>query len=154
MNRRLLILSSITVIMLGLYGCVALKSNNSLPTRHNALFKNRPPLCTDCHKPRTAKVQFERFNHTGYFLKNHRQEAYQGANICALCHQQNFCSDCHGVGNEIKPSLKKQAETYRRLHHRGDYLGRHRIDGRIDPSSCIRCHGNPKTAKTCAKCHG
>jgi hypothetical protein len=28
------------------------------------------------------------------------------------------------------------------MPHRGDYLGQHPIDGRVDPGSCVRCHGN------------
>jgi hypothetical protein len=26
------------------------------------------------------------------------------------------------------------------MPHTGDYLSRHRIDGRLDPVSCRRCH--------------
>jgi hypothetical protein len=39
------------------------------------------------------------------------------------------------------------------MPHRGDYVTRHRIDGRIDPTACFRCHGSPKRAKLCASCH-
>ena len=28
------------------------------------------------------------------------------------------------------------------LQHRGDYIVLHQIDGRLDPGSCFRCHGN------------
>jgi hypothetical protein len=71
-----------------------------------------------------------------------------------MCHQQQFCDECHGVRVEEKPSAKNKTSTFRRTPHRGDYLSRHRIDGRVDPTSCFRCHGNPKTAETCAPCHG
>ena len=146
--------SALILLMAGLFACTPLQSEHQLPKHHLALFNKRPPLCTDCHKPRTPPVQFERFNHTAYFLKNHRQEASQAANLCTICHQPQFCNDCHGVGTPLKPSIKQPTEPFRRLQHRGDYLSRHRIDARIDPSSCIRCHGNPKTARTCARCHG
>jgi hypothetical protein len=71
-----------------------------------------------------------------------------------MCHQPSYCDTCHGVGVELKPSLKNQTRTNRRMPHRGDYLSRHRIDGRMDPVSCLRCHANRKTAKTCRPCHG
>jgi hypothetical protein len=32
-------------------------------------------------------------------------------------------------------------------------LTRHRIDGRINPTKCFRCHGAPKTARSCTPCH-
>jgi hypothetical protein len=28
------------------------------------------------------------------------------------------------------------------------------MDGRINPISCFRCHGNPKSSRTCIRCHG
>jgi hypothetical protein len=71
-----------------------------------------------------------------------------------MCHQQSFCNDCHATYVELKPSIKNQDATYRRSPHRGDWLSRHRIEGSLDPTSCIRCHRNPKTATTCAPCHG
>ena len=96
----------------------------------------------------------ERYVHTADFGKSHRPEATQGEAVCAMCHQTSFCNDCHATRVELKPSLKNQTETYRSMPHRGDYLSRHRIDGRVDPTSCFRCHGNPKSARTCANCHG
>jgi hypothetical protein len=111
-------------------------------------------MCTECHEPRTEYVDYERLNHHPYFADNHRQEAYQQERLCAMCHQTSFCNDCHATRVELKPSIKNQTETYRRLPHRGDYITRHRIDGGIDPTSCFRCHGNPKTAISCARCHG
>jgi hypothetical protein len=71
-----------------------------------------------------------------------------------MCHKQSACDECHGVWVELKPSLKDQTSNYRRMPHRGDYLSRHAIDGRINPASCYRCHGNPETARTCRPCHG
>lgn len=112
------------------------------------------PICTECHDESDSGVVFRRFNHTVYFADNHRSLARQRPEICSMCHQQSSCNDCHGVSTELKLSLRRQTDTYRRTQHRGDYLSRHRIDGRIDPTSCFRCHGSPKTAKTCVRCHG
>jgi hypothetical protein len=38
------------------------------------------------------------------------------------------------------------------MPHRGEYLTRHQIDGRVDPGSCIQCHGN-RNDGSCGVCH-
>lgn len=115
---------------------------------------NKKPICSECHDEPESGVVHRRFDHSVYFLENHRAPARQRPEICAMCHQQSTCNDCHGVSTELKPSIRRQNDTYRRTQHRGDYLSRHRIDGRIDPTSCFRCHGNPKSSKSCVRCHG
>lgn len=115
---------------------------------------NKKPRCSACHDEPESGVVHRRFDHNVYFLENHRILARQRPEICAMCHQQSSCNDCHAVSSELKPSLRRQTDTFRRTQHRGDYLSRHRIDGRIDPTSCFRCHGNPKTSKSCVRCHG
>lgn len=143
-------------VLLSLGACAALDSGLKLPARHlsAADLGKKPKMCTDCHEARTTILAFGSFNHDASWLQTHRLRAYQRQAICSMCHQTSFCNDCHATRVELKPSLKNQDKTYRPTQHRGDYLARHRIDGRIDPTSCIRCHGNPKTAKTCAPCHG
>ena len=115
---------------------------------------DRPPRCSECHEEDDSGVVYRRFNHNLYFLESHRTLARQRPEICSMCHQQSFCNDCHAVSTELKPSLRRQNDTFRRTQHRGDYLSRHRIDGRIDPTSCFRCHGNPKSSRSCVRCHG
>jgi hypothetical protein len=134
----------------------ASQSSYILPTTHPRLFElgERREFCTKCHGFKKEPIDFERYNHTATFTDSHRLVAYQDEGVCALCHNQGFCSDCHATHVELKPSLKSQTENYRRVQHRGDYLSRHRIEGRIDPTSCFRCHGNPKSAQTCQSCHG
>jgi len=148
-------LTILLVSLLFLAACASLGTDVLLPVQHppEAELGQRPPNCLDCHEARGEKLPFERFVHNAYFADNHRQVAYQNAQVCSMCHQRNFCSDCHATRVELKPSLKNATETNRRMPHRGDYLTRHRIEGRVDPSSCFRCHGNPKTAQTCAVCH-
>lgn len=148
--------SSLIVIFisLSLAACAAMKAGYILPEKHPEELGRGNPVCTDCHEPSGKYIPFKRFNHTLYFLENHRLEAGQAVQVCQMCHQESFCNDCHAARVELKPSVKNQTDTYRRMPHRGDYLARHRIDGRVDPTSCIRCHGNPQTNKRCAPCHG
>ena len=144
-------------VLLALLACLlTVAVSYGRPPVHPAdadLGKKRP-VCTECHDESADGVVFKRFNHTVYFTDDHRSLARQRPEICSMCHQQSFCNDCHGVDIELKPSLRRPTETYRRTQHRGDYLSRHRIDGRIDPTSCFRCHGSPKTARSCVRCHG
>ena len=155
-NKRLLFILILLATLLLVAACSGLKSSYTPPSRHlgEADLGEKPKVCTNCHDARGEYVAYERYVHTADFGKSHRAEAYQGEAICAMCHQTSFCNDCHATRIELKPSLKNQTETYRDMPHRGDYLSRHRIDGRVDPTSCFRCHGNPKAANTCVRCHG
>jgi len=154
-NKSLLSTLTLLAIVLLVAACAGLQSSYSLPARHPDATELTvsPKVCTDCHE-RGQQLAYERYVHTADFGRNHRPEATQGEAVCAMCHQTSFCNDCHATRIELKPSLKNQTETYRSSPHRGDYLSRHRIDGRLDPTSCFRCHGNPKSAQTCASCHG
>jgi len=102
-------------------------------------------VCVMCHddKDFIRSVELPPLKtHGPTWMNIHRQQGYQQSEtLCANCHQTSFCNNCHATRVEMKPSLKNQAETYRQMPHRGDYLSRHRIDGRIDPTSCFRCHG-------------
>lgn len=152
-NFRLLILLAFLLL---LAACALDKGGYVLPEQHpvDAELPPQPPICVDCHEARNEDFNWAQFNHTVYFGEDHRQPAYRQNQVCSMCHTRSFCSDCHATRIELKPSVKNPTETYRRMPHRGDYLSRHRIDARVDPTSCFRCHGNPKTAQTCTPCHG
>lgn len=151
--RKTIILALAFLVLLA--ACATLKGNYELPAKHpEELQKGKRPVCTECHEARSEQIPYERFNHTAWFADSHRQEASQGEQMCAMCHQTGFCNDCHATRVELKPSDKNPTDNFRRMPHRGDYRSRHIIDGRIDPVSCFRCHGNPKTAVSCRSCHG
>lgn len=137
-----------------LAACAAVEGYR-LPDSHPKIYElgERREFCTKCHGYKKEPIDFERYNHTPLFTDTHRMVAYQDDRVCAICHQQSFCSDCHGQV-ELKPSLKDQTRNYSRMQHRGDYLTRHRIEGRMDPTSCFRCHGTPANSGTCRPCHG
>lgn len=144
-------------LLLGLVmACTSIQKESRLPVSHpvEADIGQQPPICVDCHEPRGDTLVLDQFNHTATFGDQHKRPAYQHEQVCSMCHQRSFCNDCHATRLELKPSLKDQSDTFRQMPHRGDYLARHRIDGRVDPTSCFRCHGNPRTAETCVKCHG
>lgn len=150
-NSNAILGITIALALLILAACAA---TYQLPAIHPMELDNKRPVCTDCHEASGEQVTFERFNHGLNWGENHRFATYQQEQVCYMCHQQSYCNDCHGVRVELKPSTRNPTETFRQMPHRGDFLTRHRIEGRIDPTSCFRCHGNPKTAQTCAPCHG
>lgn len=145
--------AAILVSGLLLVGCAALKGGYAVPSRHPEDVGRGRPACSACHEAGQA-LAYARFDHTASFAGNHSREAAQSERVCAMCHEQSFCNDCHVARSELKPSVKNATDTYRGMPHRGDYLSRHRIDARIDPTSCFRCHGNPKASKACVSCHG
>jgi hypothetical protein len=154
-KKNLFSMLTLVAIVLLVAACASLQSNTTRLAKHPtaAELDALPTNCLDCHE-RGDALRYERYVHNVDFGKSHSPEATQGEAICAMCHQTSFCNDCHATRVELKPSLKNPSDTYRNMPHRGDYLSRHRIDGRLDPTSCLRCHGNPKTAKTCVSCHG
>lgn len=136
-----------------LAACATLQGGYKLPVRHPEQLPPGRPVCTECHESKSENFNYQRFNHTLLFMEKHRQESYQDEATCRMCHATSFCNDCHATRVELKPSDRDRTGNYRRMPHRGDYLSRHRIDARIDPTSCFRCHGNPKSARSCAPCH-
>jgi hypothetical protein len=38
------------------------------------------------------------------------------------------------------------------MPHRGNYVTMHKIDGKVDPASCYRCHGRGNNER-CMSCH-
>lgn len=110
--------------------------------------------CLACHEPDDESFPYQRFKHTLIFGEKHNSVARSGQRVCEMCHRPSYCSDCHAVRAGMKPSLKRHSDPRSRTPHRGDYLTRHRIDGRLNPVKCFRCHGSPRKARTCAPCHG
>ena len=113
------------------------------------------PVCSECHSNDTAKgalKPYASFDHTPTFAKNHKSQANQDLNTCATCHAQSFCVDCHGGKVPMKPAMKLSTSPDRLAPHRGDFLTLHKIEGKLDPSSCYACHGRANNDK-CRACH-
>ena len=156
MNKSTQLLIMLLTGLVILAACSTTKTSYSPPPVHPPEAELEPgrPLCTECHDARDENVAYENFNHTAYFGEDHRQVAYQSSNICSICHAESFCSDCHTTSSELKPSLRDQSRTDRLTPHRGDFVSRHLIEAKVDPTSCYRCHGNPRSAQSCVPCHG
>jgi len=153
-RRTLLFLLAVIISLGGMSACGLLAPETSFVTTHEPLDKGRP-TCSACHENETMKGGFKTFasfDHTSDFVKNHRFQANRDLATCASCHAQAFCSDCHGGKTAMKPSVKLGDRPDRATPHRGGYLTLHRMEGKIDPSSCYKCHGRANNDK-CITCH-
>jgi len=107
-----------------------------------------PVICSQCHTDWRASM-----DHSAEFGGlRHKFSARQNKEACGLCHAESFCSDCHAHKDELKPSDKYKDAPDRALPHRGDYLNQHKIDGQINPASCMKCHGRQNNER-CRTCH-
>ena len=107
-----------------------------------------PVICSQCHDDWRGSL-----DHTAEFGGlRHKFSARQNKQACGLCHAESFCSDCHANKEQLRPSDKYKDAPERTLPHRGDYLNQHKIDGRVNPASCMRCHGRQNNER-CKACH-
>jgi hypothetical protein len=127
-------------------GLAACAENKSIAKWH-PVEVTTPVLCSKCHTDSRSTL-----DHLPNYIERHKFYASQQKNSCGVCHKESFCSDCHTHKEEIKPSDKYKDAPHRALPHRGDYLTQHKIDGRINPAPCFRCHGRNNNRR-CIACH-
>ena len=157
MRNRTMMLPLLAVA--GLFGilasCAQMKTVPGLPASHpEALAVGQQVSCTDCHEDQqkgTMKA-YNAFNHTRSFVKNHRFYAASDDRLCSTCHKSSFCNDCHTNQVEMKPSTKYGDRPDRDMPHRGNFMTMHKIEGKLDPASCYRCHGRANNER-CVACH-
>ncbi|MHB1024389.1 MAG: cytochrome C [Desulfobacteria bacterium] len=137
-----------------LVGCSAVSQTPSVPPKHPEELPAGRVDCLECHNDVStgALKPYVTFRHSRVFINAHGTYARQGQNLCSSCHAPSFCQTCHARKDEMKPNVKMGNRPDRMAPHRGDYLVTHRIDGRLDPGSCFRCHGN-KNDSQCRQCH-
>lgn len=130
------------------------KERVSLPASHPQTLPQGEVDCSECHTDQIKGIlkPYESFSHSEPFVRNHRFYSERDDRLCAVCHARSFCNDCHVNEVEMKPSIKYGYRPDRDFMHRGDYLTRHQIDGKIDPTGCYRCHGRSNNEK-CVACH-
>lgn len=110
-------------------------------------------LCSQCHRNLGAKElkPVTRFSHEANFIKRHKDIASKDNRqlLCAQCHMEEFCMDCHSSKPVIKASDKNRFNKDRAFIHRGDFQSRHQNDARRDASLCVKCH----RTSFCQDCH-
>ncbi len=72
------------------------------------------------------------------FVEDHRGIAKANPTLCAQCHSENDCLDCHS--GAVRPM---------RIHA-GDYMTSHALDARAGTQDCQSCH---RVQTECLACH-
>jgi len=75
--------------------------------------------------------------HTPDWLERHREVAAADSQLCASCHTEGYCTDCHD--GRVRP----------RSIHPGDYLSMHPIEARMATTRCSSCHQEQSFCLTC-----
>ena len=151
LRPAILVVAGLFVI---LAACAQMKALPSLPDSHPEALASGPVSCAECHQDeqRGTMKAFSSFNHSPSFVTNHRFYASGDDRLCSTCHKASFCADCHTNRVEMKPSVKYGNRPDRMMQHRGNYLTLHKIEGKLDPASCYRCHGRANNER-CVTCH-
>ena len=76
--------------------------------------------------------------HTPDFIERHKQVAGTNSQVCAQCHSEKYCTDCHD--GRVRP----------RSIHPNDYLNMHAIEARQATQRCTSCH---REQTFCVDCH-
>ena len=76
--------------------------------------------------------------HDHEWLTRHRWIAADNGPLCAECHVEDECADCHD--GRVRPMRV----------HPGDYLTTHPVMARRDADSCTSCHA---PSQFCTECH-
>jgi hypothetical protein len=156
MSMKTSLIALAAALSLGLLtACSMLSPEKSFAPSHPETLGAGRPSCSECHTNETMKGGFKTYaamDHTPTFVKNHKYQANQDSNACASCHAPSFCSDCHGGKVAMNPATKLGDRPDRMSPHRGGYMTLHRLEGKMDPTSCFKCHGRANNDK-CTACH-
>ena len=87
--------------------------------------------------------------HAGDFLRRHALEGRANIDMCAKCHSQSSCAECHDRRAPMPANLVHADRPDRGFVHRPGYVDRHATEARLDGPMCLSCHGE----SDCATCH-
>lgn len=156
MFRKAVFLVLAAALGLGLsLGCGLVAPGQSVAPTHPQELGAGRPQCATCHADaqlEAAGKPYTAFDHTAQFVKDHKFLAGSDSKVCAVCHTQSFCADCHSGKTMLTPDVKLGNRPDRESPHRADYLTVHRFDAKADPSSCFKCHGRANNQQ-CTMCH-
>jgi hypothetical protein len=87
--------------------------------------------------------------HRAGFRSRHAEEARAQPGLCATCHTEQSCRDCHERLHVASGGSRGNPHPAGWLSSNG---GEHGLAARIDPGSCASCHGGAGEA-LCIGCH-
>jgi hypothetical protein len=107
--------------------------------------------CDRCHKDmRGENVRpASHVIHDGDWLREHGTRAMTSRDLCATCHTDTSCAECHGRTVAILPEKMHFDDPLRVGVHRAGFKSRHSLEASAQPGLCTTCH----TTQTCDGCH-
>lgn len=107
--------------------------------------------CGDCHVDlhTEGSMPSEHFVHDMDFGRRHGLQAAGGMEMCATCHQERFCANCHGVTVPVLPAKMAFDSPQRQNLHRAGFRSRHSDEARTQVGLCGTCHND----RFCIDCH-
>lgn len=116
---------------------------------HSAQFERAE--CGPCHEAEDVRRLLpESFlRHDDAWLRHHGPDAAQSETLCATCHSQAECNDCHDLTQSLSRELRRPDDISRERVHPPDFLSRHPLEAASQPTRCSTCH----TPATCDGCH-
>lgn len=130
-------------------------SKNKLPGHKECLIchsKDYDDLkCKKCHGDLGSMnlVPLSDYSHTTDWMARHKLIASKDRAVCAQCHEESYCSNCHNIRDGMTQPEKFPEDVERHMIHRADYRTRHAIEARTNSALCLRCHDN----QSCIECH-
>jgi hypothetical protein len=79
----------------------------------------------------------ENAQHTPDFLQRHKLVAAADSQLCANCHKEDYCTDCHD--GRVRP----------RSIHPADYISMHPVEATMAMQRCTSCHEEQSFCLTC-----
>jgi len=101
--------------------------------------------CSKCHPPGFNLMPN---NHTPAFIKGgHKARASSDPSYCSMCHQNQFCVDCH-QGRSTSPNAPKQ-QVIPASHKKSNWTSLHGKEFLAQKGDCGACHDDA----SCRDCH-
>ena len=108
-------------------------------------------VCTRCHRaedlPHLRPVTD--IPHGVDYVPRHMTDAARSPRLCSTCHQTSWCTSCHDTSTGLRADIQRLDDVNRDYSHRGDFITRHPIEARQNPTRCMRCH----QPSSCDSCH-
>jgi hypothetical protein len=92
----------------------------------------------DCRLCHGEKTELRPANHGETWISGHGLLAHEDQGLCAQCHTQTTCQECH-AGDNVRPRS-----------HRLNYAFEHALEARGNELQCATCHLEPEY---CSSCH-
>lgn len=107
--------------------------------------------CAPCHVSlaQYPVMPITQVTHGPGFFSTHGKKAITKGDLCAQCHGQTFCRDCHDRRSPLPPDYVFMDRPERAPVHRMDWRETHATDARLSPERCLGCH----TPVDCNGCH-